>query len=186
MSDPKKQPNNEVLNIFSLIDAPISNGFLRSVVFDVFALGRKYLEVFDSVIKSIPVNMVDYFLSRQKSPQVFFHYQSMLGNISFLTPKWVMGLINIKIAAIFRASVIVIPPRISAFLRAKNRLLITPVSKFFFTNNTISKRFAEVHATSHTAKPSFIVTVRKFFFTIRTDIIKHKLIIQVRGDTVNV
>lgn len=61
----------------------------------------KQFKIFNSVIRGITVNMVNFLFGFKIAPKIFFHNKAMLGNNFFTITKGVFGFINKNISSIY-------------------------------------------------------------------------------------
>lgn len=139
------------------------------VIFDMFCITGKKLEIFNSIIFLVSINMVDYLFLFKKSTDIFLHYKSMFINIISFS-KRVMRLIYAYISILFNYTTFIIMTYcIGTFYRTVFSTDMSISFKWFFTCKTWFVDMRKNCTTFARTKYSFIRRkVFKFDFTLFT------------------
>src|SRR3990167_7681913 len=103
----------------SSIRTPIFYSSVETMIFHMFAVTRKQLQVNNSIVRSFPIFMMVHFFLCKKSFYMTLHHKTMLFNITFLITKWMKRLPYMDITKIINyfASFAVGTTKISTFMR---------------------------------------------------------------------
>ena len=109
----------------------------------------KQCKIFNSIIKFIPIYMVDYFCSFKSSPKVFFHDKSMFKNVSAFSFFSIFGKSYTKVVSIFSFSTFPFMTLFSNIFSNRSFTYVFPnLFTTFFTNSIKAPTFFTTKASS--------------------------------------
>ena len=95
--------NHRELHSFSEVVSTVWTLF-KMDLYMVFGWTTEELQVLGSVVKLIPVNVVNHFIRLQVSSQLLLHHKAMFRNVSIFMGKRMIGYLDLPISSLYRYS----------------------------------------------------------------------------------